>query len=557
MFARRGRALVRMTLVNKKTWTALALAPLLLLLSACAGGAGPSGSESSTPVRNGSLTIGTNGQEPPCIAPAENAGLNGPELSRPLTDSVIYENPKTGKLEPWLASSWTISPDGLDYTFTLRKGVTFSDGQKWDAAAFKANLDYIVNPATKSPMSASYIAPYAGSTVVNADTLKVHLSTPYSAFLRVLAQGFFGVVSPKEIADAPGNICADPIGTGPFTLVKWTKGQSVEYTRNDAYNWGPPGTHTGAAYLKTYTVLILAEDATRYNALASGQVDAVDWVPAQSIASAKQNSSIGILQATTPGHPFTWWLNTTRAPFNDLKVRQALVTGIDRAQIVKSVLFGQYKTATGFLTSSTLDYAKNDIPFNVTKANQLLDEAGWTKRDSAGYRTKDGKRLTAYYPTSSAIAYRVQIAEQIQAQAKKLGVDIEIQYPTAQQLSERTISGDYDINSGIWGTNTPDILWLKYDSKNITTPQRIGLNSSRLSDPKVDQYVQEARETTDASTQAALYEKAQARLIELAPAIPLFDDQRVVAYNKDTVHGLSLETAYPAPYVFDAWTSGN
>ncbi|MCX7521435.1 ABC transporter substrate-binding protein [Microbacterium sp. STN6] len=541
---------------SRHSWAMALAIPAILAMSACAGTASAGQAEKSGAiVRNGSLTLGTNGQEPPCIAPAENAGLNGPELSRPLTDSVVYENPKTHELEPWLATKWAVSADGLTYTFTLRKGVTFSDGTPWNAEAFKANLDYIVDPATKSPMSASYIAPYESSTVVDPYSLTVKLSTPYSAFLRVLAQGFFGMVSPKQIADAPADICAAPIGTGPFTLVKWTKGQSVEYVRNDAYNWGPPGTHTGAAYLKHYTVLFLGEDSTRYNALASGQVDVVDWVPAQNIHAARQDPSLSVLSLTTPGHPFSWWLNTARAPFNDLKVRQALLTGIDRAEIVNSVLFGEYKTATGYLTSSTLDYSKNTIAHSVKKANALLDEAGWGTRDSDGYRTKDGKRLTAQLPTSNAIAYRVQIAEQVQAQAKKLGIDIEISYPTSQELSQDALDGNYDISAGIWGTNTPDILWLRYSSKNITTADRIGLNVARLRDDTVDSLLQQARETTDAAQQAALYGKAQTRLIDLAPAIPFFDDQRVVAFDTAKVHGLSLETAYPAPYVFDAWTS--
>ncbi len=126
-------------MISKRAWTLAVAIPLLVGLAACSdGGAAPQDETSagSTPVKNGSLTVGTNGQEPPCIAPAENAGLNGPELSRPLTDSVVYEDPKTGDLKPWLASSWKISADGLDYTFVTRTGVTFGDGEKWDAAAF-------------------------------------------------------------------------------------------------------------------------------------------------------------------------------------------------------------------------------------------------------------------------------------------------------------------------------------------------------------------------------------------------------------------------------------
>ena len=540
--------------------TALAVsAAAMLALAACApsSGGGGAAAASGEPVRDGLFTIATNGQEFDCIAPALNSSLNGALAARAFTDSPVWQDPESGEIESWLVEDWEISPDGKTYTFTLRDGVTFTDGSAWDAAAFKANLDWIVQPETKSPMAASYIAPYEGSTVVDDRTLEVHLSTPYSAFLRVLAQGFFGVISPKQLAEDPGSVCTDPIGTGPFSIVEWTKGQSVTYTRNDDYDWGPPGSHQGPAYLKDYTVLFIAEDATRFSALQSGQVDAIDWVPAQNLETAKSDPRLDVLQVTTPGHPFAWYLNASRAPFDDVRVRQALLHGIDRQGIVDSVLFGQYEASKGFLTSSTYQYSENPVDYDVDEANRLLDEAGWTGRDGDGYRTKDGERLTAVFPMSNTIAYRVQIAEQVQAAAKRdLGLEITIEYPAAQELSDRSRNGDYDISNGIWGTNTPDILYLKYSTDGITTPERIGLNTSYLSDATFDDLVQRARETTDTAEQADLYAQAQQRLVELAPAVPLFDDQRVVAYDKQTVHGLRLDVAYPAVLPHDIWTVG-
>lgn len=536
--------------------------PLLsaLVLSACAPSSNEAagGAASGEPVRDGSFTIATNGQEFDCIAPALNASLNGAIAARAFSDSPVWQNPESGEIEPWLVEKWDISPDGTTYTFTLKDGVTFTDGSAWDAAALQANFDWIVKPETKSPMAASYIAPYEDSEVIDDRTLEVHLSTPYSAFLRVLAQGFFGVVSPKQIAEDPDSICTKPIGTGPFSIVEWTKSQGVTFTRNDDYQWGPPGSHQGPAYLKNYEILFIAEDSTRFSALQSGQVDAIDWVPAQNLDTAKSDPRLDVVQLTTSGHPFSWYLNASRPPFDDVRVRQALLHGIDRQGIVDSVLFGQYEASKGYLTSSTYQYSENQIDYDVAGANALLDEAGWTTRDDAGYRTKDGKRLTAVLPTSNTIAYRVQIAEQIQAAAKKdLGLEITIEYPAAQELSDRSRSGDYDIASGIWGTNTPDILYLKYATDGITTPERIGLNNSRFSDAQLDDLVQRARETTDADEQADLYAQAQQRLVEQVPAVPLFDDQRVVAYDREKVQGLRLDVAYPAVLPHDIWTAGD
>lgn len=550
-----------MSQVKRKASAAAAagLAALAVILAGCSGGSGThTGSTTSagTPVRGGTFTVATNGQLPLCIAGELDDSLNGALVARPSQDSVTWQNPKTGAIEPWLATSWTISKNGTVYTFHLRQGVKFTDGSQWDAEAFKTDLDWVVKPSTESPLAAAYLAPYKSSTVLSKYVLQVNLTSPYSAFLRILAQAFLGMISPKQIDTDPSSICTHPIGTGPFKVVNWVKGESVTFTRNNAYNWGPPGTHSGPAYLSKYTILFIPVDATRYDALTSGQVDAVDYVPPQDVPSAEASPDLAVTKMVVEGAPFSFWLNTSRPPFNNILVRQALLHGINRNQIVQSVMFGQYQTDNSYLSSSTPGYADVGISYNVTLAKKLLDEAGYTKFNSQGYRVNSkGQELIATFPTSNSIAYRVQIAEDVQQEAKALGMDIVISYPSSGQALQDEQTGDYNISDGIWGTNTPDVLWLKFDSADITTKQRIGLNSSYLDDPALDNLLQEARETTSATEQAVLYKEAQERLVELAPSIPFFSDERIVGYNKDIVHNLTLDHAYPAIMAFNVWTT--
>ncbi|MFB9835758.1 ABC transporter substrate-binding protein [Actinoallomurus acaciae] len=523
------------------------------LVSAGCGGGGTSGG--GTPKPGGTLVFAENGQEPTCLDPHGNASSDGPVTTVPVSDSLVWFG-ADGTIRPWLADSWKVSRDGLTYTFVLRKGVRFSDGSSWNAAALQA-LEHMRDPATKSPLAAAYIAPYKDSKVVDDDTLQVHLSTPYSPFLDILGQGYLGMISPKQIKEAPQTICEHPIGSGPFILDKWVKGQSITYHRNPGYDWGPAGArHTGPAYLDKLEIRFLGEDGTRYNALASGEVDAIDFTPPQNVADVKADPDLGFLSAIRPGHPMSFWLNTSRAPFNDVRVRQALLAAVDRAAIIKGISFGQYQVAQGFVTSSTPGYASGlagRIAYDPAKAGRLLDAAGWTARDSDGIRTKNGRRLTAYFPIDPTFpAQRMQIAVQTQAAAKKVGIDIRLQTPSTQQVSDRTRVGDYDLASGLWATNTADVLWIEYDSANITTPKRQGQNVARLSDGKLDGLLQAARETTDQAERTALYNEAQARLIELAPAIPFYDDPRPVAFKK-RVHGLSFTPAYPSPYFYDTW----
>ena len=541
------------------TKTPLAALALALLLAGCGSAAGTSGGtndDPGTPKSGGTLILGENGQEPPCLDPHGNASSDGPVTTVPVSDSLVWFD-ADGTIQPWLAESWEVSDDGLTYTFKLRKGVKFHDGAAWNAEALKINFEHMRDPATKSPLAASYIAPYKDAKVLDEYTLQVRLRSPYRPFLDILAQGYLGMISPKQIKEAPESICTHPIGSGPFIFEKWTKGQSITYRRNPDYNWGPKSAkHTGPAYLDRLEIRFLAEDGTRYNALASGEVHAIDFTPPQNVEDVKANPDLGFLTAIRPGHPMSFWLNTSRPPFDDVRVRRALLAAVDREAIIKGISFGQYQVAQGFVTTSTPGYAQGlsgSIKHDEALANKLLDEAGWTRRDKDGIRLKDGKRLTAYFPIAANFpAQRMQIAVQTQAAARKIGLDIQIQTPPEQELTDRSIKGDYDLSSGLWATNTADVLWIQYSSENVTTPERRGQNVARLKDAELDELLEKARAAEDP---AELYNKAQARLLELVPAIPFYDDPRPVAYQKK-VRDLAFTPAYPSPYFYDTWLDG-
>ncbi|MCF6471521.1 ABC transporter substrate-binding protein [Nonomuraea sp. MG754425] len=537
-----------------KTPLALLTAALLAVsLAGCGTTRDATGGTTTTPKSGGTLVLGENGQEPPCLDPHGNSSSDGPVSTVPVADSLVWFD-ADGTIQPWLADSWDISDDGLTYTFTLRQGVTFHDGAAWNAEALKVNFEHMRDPATKSPLAAAYIAPYKDAQVVDEHTLKVTLSSPYRPFLDILAQGYLGMISPKQIKESPQSICRHPIGSGPFVFDTWAKGQSITYHRNPDYNWGPKGArHTGPAYLEKLEIRFLTEDATRYNALASGEVHAIDFTPPQNVEDVKANPDLGFLSAIRPGHPMAFWLNTSRPPFDDVKVRRALLAAVDRASIIEGVSFGQYQVAQGFVTSATPGYARGlegAITHDPAQADRLLDEAGWNTKDKDGIRLKDGRRLTAYFPIAANFpAQRMQIAVQTQAAARKIGLDIQLQTPPEQELTDRTVKGDYDLSSGLWATNTADVLWIQYSSKNITTPERRGQNAARLKDAALDDLLEQARRATDPTE---LYNRAQARLLELVPAIPFYDDPRPVAYHRK-VRDLAFTPAYPSPYFYDTW----
>jgi peptide/nickel transport system substrate-binding protein len=183
-------------------------------------------------------------------------------------------------------------------------------------------------------------------------------------------------------------------------------------------------THTEPAYLDAVVFKELPEASVRLGALISGQVQAIDEVPPANFRSVQQDHRLQVVKRENPGVNRALFLNTTRAPFEDVRVRQAFQSAVDVASAVKAAYFGSLNAADKILAPSTLDYdpaVASDWGLDLGKANRLLDDAGWTQRDLAGLRTKDGRRLSVHfvYDSASVAASDVTLAQAIQFSVKK------------------------------------------------------------------------------------------------------------------------------------------
>ncbi len=528
-------------------------ATVLALLAACGGTGGPSAAAAGPPASGGTLRLSMSA-DPLCLDPHAISSDVEQIFGRIQFDNLVYLDDK-GDASPWLAKSWEISADGKTYTFHLRTGVTFSDGAILDADAVKTNFEHMLNPATRSPLAGPYIAPYQDSKIVDAQTLEVHLSQPYSPFLNVLAQGWLGLESPKAIKEStPAQLCEHPVGSGPFVLTGYTKNQSANFKRRDGYDWAPDFLHhTGQAYLDGIDVTWVGQDAVRFNSLASGEYQASGYVPAQNAAAVKANPSLDFHNVNRIGWPFTIDFNTSRAPFDDLAVRQAFAASLNTASIVQTVGFGQRQQATGYLDRVTKYYDPTaKFPgFDTARANSLLDAAGWTTRTADGYRSKGGKVLEAQFPVTQTATIS-PVYNLIQAQAKAVGFKVNINLLPSTQLTTLRYAGDYDILSGVWHTNTPDVLFIKYATFSIPNPKRLGQNLAHLSDPQIDQWLDQARQTTDQTQLADLYSKVQHRLVDLVPGVPIYDNSVLWAVNR-SVHGTVEDTSHGTPVFTYSW----
>lgn len=481
---------------------------------------------------------------------------NAQWLGRLLYDNLVYLNDK-GEITPWLAKSWQVSPDGKTYTFKLRDDVTFSDGAKFNAEAVLVNLEHMRAPATKSPLAAAYIAPYVDGRVVDEYTFEARLREPYAPFLNVLAQSWLSMESPKAIRENPKGIGQAPVGSGPFVVESYTRQQGIKLVRRPDYNWAPDFVrHKGPAYLDRIEIEFVPEAMTRYASLASGQYDLTIDAPHQNAAAIRADSRLVLDNRVRTGIPTTGLtFNTEKEPFTDPRVRQALAQAVDREGMVRATRFGEVRVKTDFLASNTRYYDpafSNVLTYDVAKAGALLDQAGWTGRDAEGFRTKDGKRLAAEVVMTDA-GFQGPTIVAVQSDLKRVGFDLKIVQLPQAQVTERRLANQYQaLGLGVWHTNTPDALYILYDSNEIPSERRIGQNSARLRDARLDDLLAQARRTSDPAVAKGLYSQAQQRLIELVPSVPLYENHTIVAYNRD-LKGLVFDTSHNTPVFTTAW----
>ncbi|WP_082949522.1 ABC transporter substrate-binding protein [Mycobacterium sp. ACS4331] len=536
-----------------------ALAAALLLAGCGSSSDTASDTTDGTPVVGGSIVYATD-REPTCLDPHNFGDMPQTYVARQYLDSLVSERPD-GSVVPWLADSWEVSPDGLTYTFNIKEGVKFHDGTPLDAEAVHANFVQILDPATESATDAGYLKPYyESSKALDANTFELKLKTPYSALLPVLSQAFFGIESPEAMARGLEENCQSPVGTGPFIVKAWNRGQSVELERNPDYNSAPQDAkHQGPAYLEKITWKFIEDGSVRAAAVQGRDADIIFNPPPQQVAALKADPNLATQEFTHTGLPNGIALNTTRAPFDDTKVRQAFIHGANAEAAVKSAYLNVYEWEPGPISSTTPHFNKDlrgFYEYDKDKANTLLDEAGWTARDGDGYRTKDGKRLTAELvysaDTGDTPPADVTLFQNIQAAEKEIGFDVVLKpLPQDQYFAAFSDKDAYDgLTGAYWNSPTPAVLSIVYSTDSLKAAP--GNNMSWVQNPKIDDLVRKAAATTDPAEQQRLYGETQDIVAEQAYHLGLYPVvTRLVAKKK--LKDVWIEPSEGEPVLHDAW----
>ncbi|PPH55099.1 MULTISPECIES: ABC transporter substrate-binding protein [unclassified Rathayibacter] len=538
-----------------------AVAAAALLLSGCTA---ETSDASSTPVDGGTLTYASGDAEPTCLDP--HVGGNYPQalLATQVLESLVSRD-ADGTITPWLAESWTVSDDALSYDFTLREGVTFTDGTALDAEAVASNIAHLQDPATKSSTGYLAVAKVASVTAVSPTVARFTLTAPDSALLESLAQPWTAIESPAGIARGEAANCEAPVGTGPFTVSEWVKQDHVTLTRNEAYDasTGPTGDgHEGPAHLASITWRFIPDSATRYAALQSGEVDVLDNAQPDTLKAATGATDLVELDAPRPGSVNRLELNSGQAPFDDESVREAFVRGVGVNDAIDSLFFGtaersysplSSREATAYSDPSLFEDAGSDS--ETAAAEDLLEKAGWVDSDGDGIREKDGTPLTLRFPvsTNQSIPAEQSLFEQIQASAKTLGFDVRISLLDLSSWYTALASNEYELVSAPYTKVGPDVLRILYSSSGITpAPSGYFANHAQIADPALDSLLEQASATTDEDARADLYEQAQRIVLEGYWILPLYDQQNHYLH-RSAVQGLVALDTVSTPWFADAW----
>jgi peptide/nickel transport system substrate-binding protein len=474
------------------------------------------------------------GQATDTLDPQKSTLLVAHEVMWQIYDSLIYLD-EAGTVHPGAATEWAFSDDNLTLTFKLRPDVKFHDGTPLDAQIVKDTVARMIDPATASP-NVGMLGPLDAVEVIDPLTVAYKFTAPFVPIFVGLGYSYCAPISIPAVAQHGDQFGRNPVGTGPYKFVSWNADDSIVLEKNPEHTWATTFYKTQQApQIDRVEFVVIPEDATRLSALSSGEVDVVagtDAVPIDKIRSLQSEAGIKVVTRPVVGVYYAN-LNHKMAPFDNVKVRQAISYAIDRESIVGLVLDGQGKPAVSLLASAFGDYNPNVEPYTYDpeKAKALLTEAGFP----------DGFETT--YLNIAPPAVFTRVAEVIQENLAAINVQIEIQsFPVAQWVSEGN-SGKYGISFSYYTYSDPDVLMLLARSGaffNFSWPTGLESDPALKFDDELDALLDQQRLTFDKEARRELLWQAQARINDQAHYVNLWEGVYAAAMKED-VQGLDID----------------
>ncbi len=484
--------------------------------------------------RTGGDVVLVSAEEPETLDPHKTAAPAAGHILRYIGDTLVARDLQ-GNYTSGLARGWSVSRDGLVWTFQLREGVRFHDGTPLTAQAVEFTVRRALSPEVGSPIATALFGPVAGVQAVGTRAVVIRLKEPFSPFLDNLTDPRAMIVSPQAAQQLDDRFGRGPIGTGPFRVQQWRSADRVILTRNPGYQWGPAYVRSGPAYPDRIVVRIMPEPAAQVAAFERGEIH-VFWPAALAPVDARRLQDTGRYQVVSflrKGVGLFVEFNAMREPFRDLRVRRALNHAIEKRSILQIALEGYGVVAHGPLPPSVWGYwdgiASYAPGYDPAEARRLLAEAGW-QPGADGLLQKDGRPFQFTLLRAPVEAWD-RSSQIIQAQLRAFGIQMEIQALEFGALLSQLRAGDHQAALMGYTYPSPDIVHLRFHSLNIGT----GLAFSHHKDAALDQLIEASRAETNLSRRAAIYHQIQRMVVDLALWVPLWINVTPVAVQPGVV----------------------
>lgn len=521
-------------MINKRNWLLVIGLLLTLVLGACAGGSesegekeqakGP-GDDSS---EGGDLVLAVH-TDATTLDPAGSNDVPSGNVQYNIFETLVKRDAENN-IVPSLAESWE-PIDETTYEFKLRQDVTFHDGEAFNAEVVKLNLDRILDPKVASSKFNTFEM-ISNIEVVDEYTVRITTEYPFSPILAHLSHSGGGMVSPKSIAedyeqmengrDAGSVISQNPVGTGYFKFESWTPGTEIKLIRNDDY-WGEK------VHVDTVAFKVVPESATRQADLERGFVQIIDPVQPNEVATLNNSDFASVIQ--TPSTALTHiGFNTTKAPFDDVRVRQAVSMLINKQEIIDGIYDGFAIPAEGPLAPKVFGYAEDlkGIEYDIEGAKALLKEAGYEKGFKIALWTNDNPQ-------------RVNTAVYLQDLLKDLQIEVEIEQMELGAYLQNLRAGEHDMYMLSWGNSLADAdngLYNLFHSSMAGAPP----NAMNYASPEMDELLKLGRQAAVPEERKEIYKKAQELLVVEAPMIFLNHPEYLTGVSNN-ITGFSVDTA--------------
>lgn len=476
---------------------------------------------SEATVAKDTLVIATANETPSLTTTLHNA-VAGDYMNKMTHNGLFYQDENMA-IQPDLVESYETDGDST-WTFKLKQGVKFHNGEELTAKDVKASLEYAKTCAE--------VAQYTKSTesieVVDDYTIKVITPGPQAGLLNDLCH-HGNYILPADLIESGHDFNKEPIGTGPYKLVEWSKGESVTFVAFEDY-------FKGEAPIKNVIWKVIPEGSSRTMALEAGEVDLIVEVESTDVSRLKDNSSIVLYEGESTSHNFMM-INNEKAPFNNQKFRQAMNAAIDKAAIIQVALSGSGSVCDSQLpTAFPGSTSEGMYSYDTAKAQELFAESGLNAADC-------GFSLICSDDT------KLRVGQVIQSSLKEvLGVDVALESMDLATYLDVTATGDYD--AAIGGYTSGDMLsYAKgvWHSSSINSS-----NKTRLNNADVDALIEKMESTVDQDAQTAVITELNLLLNEMCPQIPLYMKNNTRAYTS-SLDGFNLNAGGTTDYSKFSW----